>query len=64
VSVNEVRRFEKELLQFVETSQSSILQRITEKKVIDDSIKAEIRKAVEAFKQRFSASVQQAATAK
>jgi F-type H+-transporting ATPase subunit alpha len=64
VSVNEVRRFEKELLQFVETSHSSILQRITEKKVIDDSIKAEIRKAVEAFKQRFLASLQQAATAK
>jgi F-type H+/Na+-transporting ATPase subunit alpha len=64
VPVNEVRRFEKELLQFVETSQSSILQSIREQKALDDRIKAEIKKAVEAFKQRFQASVQQAAAAK
>ena len=36
VPVNEVRRFEKELLQFVETSQSSILTNISEKKALDD----------------------------
>jgi F0F1-type ATP synthase alpha subunit len=59
-----VRRFEKELLQFVETSQSSILKNISEKKALDDGIKAEIKKAVESFKERFSASVQQAAAAK
>src|SRR5436190_13856340 len=64
VPVNEVRRFEKELLQYVETSQSSILKNISEKKALDDGIKAEIKKAVESFKERFSAAVQQAAAAK
>jgi len=64
IPVNEVRRFEKELLQYVETSQSSILKNISEKKALDDGIKAEIKKAVESFKERFSASVQQAAAAK
>jgi F-type H+-transporting ATPase subunit alpha len=64
IPVSEVRRFEKELLQFVETSQSSILKNISEKKALDDGIKAEIKKAVESFKERFSASVQQAAAAK
>ena len=64
IPVNEVRRFEKELLQYVETSQSSILKNISEKKALDDGIKAEIKKAVESFKERFSAAVQQAAAAK
>jgi F-type H+-transporting ATPase subunit alpha len=61
VPVGDVRRFEKELLQYVETSQSSVLKSISEKKALDDGIKAEIKKAVETFKQRFSASVAQAA---
>jgi len=64
IPVNEVRRFEKELLQYVETSQSSILKNISENKALDDGIRAEIKKAVESFKERFSAAVQQAATAK
>jgi len=64
IPVNEVRRFEKELLQYVETSQSSILKNISEKKALDDGIKAEIKKAVESFKERFSAAVQEAAAAK
>jgi F-type H+/Na+-transporting ATPase subunit alpha len=64
VPVADIRRFEKELLQYVETSQSSILTSIKEKKALDDGIKAEIKKAVEAFKQRFQASTSQATAAK
>jgi F-type H+-transporting ATPase subunit alpha len=60
VPVSEVQRFEKEMLQFVETSNPSILKSIAEKKALDDGIKAEIKKAVEAFKERFTASVAQA----
>jgi F-type H+-transporting ATPase subunit alpha len=63
IAVPEVRRFEKEFLQFMETNHSSILQDIATKKALDDGIKAEIKKAIEAFKERFSAAVE-AATAK
>jgi len=57
VPVNEVRRFESELLQFVETNHPSILKTIREKKALDDAIRAEIKKAVDAFKERFTAAV-------
>jgi F-type H+-transporting ATPase subunit alpha len=61
VPVNEVRRFESELLQFVETNHPSILKTIREKKALDDAIRAEIKKAVDAFKERFTAAVAAAA---
>jgi F-type H+/Na+-transporting ATPase subunit alpha len=57
VPVSEVRRFEGEMLEFVESNHASILKAIAEKKALDDGIKAEIKKAVDAFKERFSASV-------
>ena len=57
----EVSRFEKEFLQFVETSNPSILKNIAEKKALDDSIKAEIKKALDSFKERFTAAVAAAA---
>jgi len=60
--VPEVSRFEKEFLQYVETSNPSILKNIAEKKALDDGIRAEIKKAVDSFKERFTAAV--AATAK
>jgi F-type H+/Na+-transporting ATPase subunit alpha len=61
VPVNEVRRFENELLQFVETNHASILKSIREKKALDDAIRTEIKKAVDAFKERFTAAVAAAA---
>jgi F-type H+/Na+-transporting ATPase subunit alpha len=61
VPVSEMRRFERELLQFVESSHPSILKSIAEKKALDDGIKSEIKKAVDAFKERFSAAVAEAA---
>ena len=62
VPVAEVRRFESEFLQFAETNYPSILKNIAEKKALDDAIKAEIKTALDAFKERFTAAV--AATAK
>jgi F-type H+/Na+-transporting ATPase subunit alpha len=53
--VAEVRRFEHEFLQFTETNYPSLLKNIAAKKALDDSIKAEIKKAVDAFKERFTA---------
>jgi F-type H+/Na+-transporting ATPase subunit alpha len=61
VPVNEVRRFERELLQYVETSQPAILKSIREKKALDDGIKADIKKAVEALKERFTVAMAEAA---
>ncbi len=57
IPVNEVRRYEKEFLQFVETNYGSVLTDIATKKAIDDGIKENIKTAVEAFKDRFAASI-------
>ena len=61
VPVSEVRRAERELLEFVEANHGSLLKTIREKKALDDSIRAEIKKAVDAFKERFTAEVTAAA---
>jgi F-type H+/Na+-transporting ATPase subunit alpha len=62
VPVDAVRRFEKEFLQFAETNYSAVLKDIATKKALDDGIKATIKTAVDAFKERFTAALE--ATAK
>ncbi|HVM75461.1 MAG TPA: F0F1 ATP synthase subunit alpha [Candidatus Saccharimonadales bacterium] len=59
--VNEVRRFEKEFLQFAETNYGAVLKEIATKKALDDNIKANIKSAVDAFKDRFTATIATAA---
>ena len=61
VSVPDVRRFEREFLQFVETNYPSVLKNIATKKALDDAIKAEIKTAIEGFKERFTATAAAAA---
>jgi F-type H+-transporting ATPase subunit alpha len=61
VPVAEIRRFEREFLQFAETNYPSILKNIATKKALDDAIKAEIKTALDAFKERFTAAVAAAA---
>src|SRR5262249_31662199 len=61
VPVAEVRRFERELLQFMDANHSGVLKTIREKKALDDTIKADVKKAVDAFKERFTAAVGAAA---
>ena len=51
-----------EFAQFVETNYPSILKNIAAKKALDDGIKAEIKTAVEAFKERFTVAAATAAT--
>jgi F-type H+-transporting ATPase subunit alpha len=60
IPVPSVRRFEREFLAFVETNYPGILKSIAEKKALDDNIKSEIKKAVEAFKERFATDVEEA----
>jgi F-type H+/Na+-transporting ATPase subunit alpha len=57
IPVPAVRRFEREFLAFVETNNSGMLKSIAEKKALDDNIKGEIKKAVDAFKERFATDV-------
>jgi F-type H+/Na+-transporting ATPase subunit alpha len=54
VPVPEVRRFERDFLQFVETNYPSILKNIAAKKALDDGIKAEVKTAIDGFKERFT----------
>jgi F-type H+/Na+-transporting ATPase subunit alpha len=64
LEIGEVRRFELELYPFVETNYSGVFKTIREKKAIDDSLKAELIKALDAFKERFKAGAAVAAAAK
>jgi F-type H+/Na+-transporting ATPase subunit alpha len=61
VPVPDVRRFEREFLQFAETNYPSVLKNIATKKALDDGLKAEIKTAVDGFKERFTASAAAAA---
>jgi F-type H+/Na+-transporting ATPase subunit alpha len=61
VEVSEVRRFERELYPFVETNFPNVFKTLREKKAIDDALQAEMIKAIDAFKERFKASLATAA---
>jgi F-type H+/Na+-transporting ATPase subunit alpha len=61
--ISEVRRFEKELYPFLETNYSDLLKTLREKKAFDDALRAEAKKALDAFKQGFQAVAQGAAAA-
>ena len=64
VPVDQVRRFLKEFVQFVETNHPNILKDIATKKALDDAIRANIKTALDAFKDRFTAAVEAGAAAK
>src|SRR5271154_1945587 len=61
VAVTDCGRYESELYTFVDTNYAGLLKMIAEKQALDDGIKAEIKKAVESFKERFMASIKDAA---
>ena len=50
VAVEDIRRFESEILEFVETSHPAVLSTIRDKKTIDDDLTASMREAIEDFK--------------
>ncbi|OFV96110.1 MAG: F0F1 ATP synthase subunit alpha [Acidobacteria bacterium RIFCSPLOWO2_12_FULL_54_10] len=51
--VEEVRRFESELYQFVDTHHPSLLQKLMEKKQLDDAMRQEFDGVLKEFKERF-----------
>jgi F-type H+-transporting ATPase subunit alpha len=54
IPVSEIRRFEREFLQFIETNHAKILQEIADKKALDDGIRTSIKAAFDSFKERFT----------
>jgi len=51
VAIEDVRRFESELLQFVENSHPSLLQSIREKKALTEEITSDLKQAITDFKE-------------
>ena len=62
--VEQCREFEKELYKYVDSANPGIFKQIVEKKQLDDNLKAEIKKLLTEFKQRFVADHQAVAAAK
>ena len=50
VQVEDLKRFEEELLNYLENSHPNVLNTLRDKKIIDDDLKAAMREAVEDFK--------------
>jgi F-type H+/Na+-transporting ATPase subunit alpha len=55
IALGDVKRFESGLLTFVENAHGSLLEKLRERKKIDDEIENELRAAVNGFKERFTA---------
>jgi F-type H+/Na+-transporting ATPase subunit alpha len=63
LEVSDVRRFELELYPYVETNYPGVLKMIREKKQIDDAVRTEMTKALDAFKETFKATAKVAVAA-
>ncbi len=63
VTVEDCSRFERELYPFVEANYANVLKTIREKKQLDDPLRADMKTALQAFKERFVASASAASTA-
>ncbi len=61
VAVADVQRFERELFAFLDTNYAALLKKLVDKKKIDDEIEGELKAALEAFGERFTAGGSQAA---
>ncbi|HZS97421.1 MAG TPA: F0F1 ATP synthase subunit alpha, partial [Terriglobales bacterium] len=55
--VEQVRPFEAELYKYVDTANPKLLQTIMEKKILDDSLKAEMTNVLKEFKEQFLAAI-------
>ena len=55
--VSECRRYEQELFSYADTNHGNLMKALREKKQIDDGIRGQITRALDEFKERFTASV-------
>ncbi|HTZ72482.1 MAG TPA: F0F1 ATP synthase subunit alpha [Candidatus Aquilonibacter sp.] len=63
LEIAEVRRFERELYIYIETNKPDIFKTIREKKALDDSLRADLKSTLDAFKDTFKATRPTAAAA-
>jgi F-type H+-transporting ATPase subunit alpha len=63
VPVEDIRKFERELLKFIENSHPAILQRLREKKAITDEIENDLKQSFADFKQTWAEKAQAALAA-
>ncbi len=63
MAVEDIRTFEKQLYDYVDTANPGLLKAIMDKKTIDDQLRAEIMKTLKEFKERFVAERQTATAA-
>jgi F-type H+-transporting ATPase subunit alpha len=54
VPVESIRKFEAELLRFIENSHPAVLQKLREKKAIDDEIQKDLEQSLKDFKERWA----------
>ncbi len=59
--VNQVRPFEKALYEYVDATNAGLLRTIMEKKILDDSLKAQLTDLIKQAKQEFVASLEEVA---
>src|SRR5579862_3963854 len=57
VAVNDIQRFQKDLIEFVHTRYGALLAQIAQKKQITDDARAELKRAIGEFKEQFQAGV-------
>jgi F-type H+-transporting ATPase subunit alpha len=53
LAVSDLRRFEEEFFQYLDTSNRQLLDKIAEKKVLDEDLTAELEAAIKEAKVRF-----------
>jgi F-type H+-transporting ATPase subunit alpha len=63
IPIENVRRFEAELLQFVENSHPSVLQNIQTKKALTDEITEDLKQVLQDFKEMWKQNSEAAAAA-
>ena len=63
IAVEDLKKFEQGLQAFVENSRASLLEKIRDRKKLDEEIETEMRAAVTEFKQRFTSGTVSAAAA-
>ncbi len=55
IEVDDCRRFERELYEFMDTNYAALLAKLAKEKKIEDALRAEITEALSRFKERFAA---------
>ena len=61
VAIEDIRKFETELLRFIENSHPGVLQQLREKKAITDEIKSDLEQSLKDFKERWTEDARAAA---